>query len=472
MLLWLSIPCIIISQEWYRRTVIMDADFTGPTLETRQQDATYCVDVLLSSSVETERGYAMPGTHQAMWDELESRIDTFAQLVPGATNEARWSDLRRHLRFRDEWDLRDIIERDWPNVATAYRGPRSAVGDQDRLQQLAISIDNILFRAESTGEHAMSFTDEKDWDALSTAVSALQRELPALSRSPHWLPFRRHLRFGQAIDLRDIVEDDWPNVRRELVSTGPRRLRFVSIGEPVRGGQGKVIQAVDSVSRGLVAVKYLELYGSAESQAVQRRRFRRELRAHQLMVHPCIVPVFDTNIDSDPPSFVMPWCDASLADRFRSGPGLSYEQAINMILGLLHALQHCHDNEVIHRDIKPENILLHNGTWKLSDFGGARDLQSGSTQFTGSNYGTHAYAAPEQLADGHAVNGRADIYAMGKVLYFTLTGGVVPYPNELVDWNLMPAAWLDITRSCMEPIASNRPQSARAVIDAMQGKLR
>ncbi len=153
-----------------------------------------------------------------------------------------------------------------------------------------------------------------------------------------------------------------------------------------------------------------------------RVRFEREAKTIALLEHPAIVPVYDFGEEDGQPYFVMRFMPGgSLADRLKQGP-LSLQEAARIFERLAPALDEAHARNVIHRDLKPGNILFdqYNEPY-LSDFGIAK-LSEAQTSVTGSAIiGTPAYMSPEQ-AQGEAVDGRADIYALGVILFEMLTG--------------------------------------------------
>src|SRR5690606_9275515 len=111
----------------------------------------------------------------------------------------------------------------------------------------------------------------------------------------------------------------------------------------------------------------------------------------------------------------------SLAQRLQSGSPMSLVQKLDIVIQLLTGLHYAHEQGIVHRDVKPPNIwLLEDGTVKLLDFGIAKIAASTMTS-AGSVLGSAYYMAPEQVA-GRDVDGRADVFAAGVVLYEMLAG--------------------------------------------------
>jgi serine/threonine protein kinase len=144
-------------------------------------------------------------------------------------------------------------------------------------------------------------------------------------------------------------------------------------------------------------------------------------------------------VKGEQPYFVMPLADGSVRDLLRQHPnGLPEAEAIRIFVGVMEAVAYAHSEGVIHRDIKPENVLMMDNQPVLTDFGFGRRLFSDSATLTVANgaMGTWGYAAPEQLEDAHTVDYRADVYALGAVLYELLCG---KSPRFTIDLDAIPA---------------------------------
>ncbi|MFE3771353.1 protein kinase [Streptomyces sp. NPDC057579] len=193
-----------------------------------------------------------------------------------------------------------------------------------------------------------------------------------------------------------------------------------------RGGMGTVHRAIDHRLRRTVAVKLMspELAHHPESRA----RFQREAHAVAALNHPAVATIHDVGVEEDEegprPFLVMEYVAGStLAEALRTAP-LPVAQAITVACEVLDALDHSHQNGIVHRDIKPSNIMLTGSTTvKVLDFGIAKALAEAATRLTGSGVapGTPAYLSPEQIS-GVEIDHRADLYAMGCLLYELLTG--------------------------------------------------
>lgn len=193
-----------------------------------------------------------------------------------------------------------------------------------------------------------------------------------------------------------------------------------------RGGMGCVYKARQKHLDRLVALKILP--PELGDDPAFAERFTREARTLARLVHPNIVTIHDFGQTCGLSYLVMEYVDGmNLRERLQSD-GLSPAEVLPIIPRLCDALQYAHDEGVVHRDIKPENILFdRRGHVKLADFGLAKLVAAaagGETVLTQSRQtmGTPYYMAPEQWRSPHAVDHRADIYALGVVCYEMLTG--------------------------------------------------
>jgi serine/threonine protein kinase len=188
-----------------------------------------------------------------------------------------------------------------------------------------------------------------------------------------------------------------------------------------RGGMGAVYQGVQLSLARPVAIKLLSPDLAASPDFVSR--FQREARTLARLQHPGIVTVHDFGSTPDGHLyFVMEFVDGTDLQQVIQGAGLEPAQALELTLQVCEALQYAHSQGVIHRDIKPANVLLtQEGRAKLADFGLARPITLAPGMTAASMVmGTPGYMAPEQLAG--KIDHRADIYALGVMLYEMLTG--------------------------------------------------
>lgn len=238
------------------------------------------------------------------------------------------------------------------------------------------------------------------------------------------------------------------------------------------GGMGAVYRAeqIHPVRR-TVAVKLVKPgLGSANMLA----RFRAEQQALALMDHSNIARVLDagetTGSGAAGPFFVMELVEGTAIHRFCNDAGLTVRQRLELFLPVCQAVQHAHQKGVIHRDLKPGNVLVAIRDGRpvpfVIDFGVAKSIgerltDSAAETGAGVFIGSFDYMAPEQAALGSAaVDTRADVYALGAMLYELLTG-FVPHDRE----RLHRASALEIARVIQEeepPPASTRLAGPRA----------
>ena len=194
-------------------------------------------------------------------------------------------------------------------------------------------------------------------------------------------------------------------IERELDGGGMARL-FVA--EETSLGRKVVVKVLppDSVSPDSVA------------------RFNREARLAAGLQHPNIVPVLASGAFDDLRYYTMPLIEGeSLRQRIaRDGP-LPHGDVLAITRGMADALDHAHKSGIVHRDVKPENVMLSRGQALVTDFGIAQAVaREASITQTGMSVGTPAYMSPEQFYADSIVDARADVYAMGCVVYEMLTG--------------------------------------------------
>ncbi|WP_458096272.1 serine/threonine-protein kinase [Roseomonas sp. WA12] len=224
--------------------------------------------------------------------------------------------------------------------------------------------------------------------------------------------------------LRRLIAGSFEFGRESLLLAGRYDIRD-AIG---RGSFGTVLEAFDQSLHRLVAVKVMAVPpGDAEEQAELRARFRQEARAVGRLSHPGIVPVHDFGEQADTAWLVM---DLVIGDTLKSvldaGEPIPHAEASRITTQLLEALDYAHERDIVHRDIKPANILLTAdagdglGRVRLVDFGVAR-LGDSNVTTMGQMVGTLSTMSPEQVR-GDEVDLRADLWAVGVVLYHMLTG--------------------------------------------------
>ncbi|MFL6280700.1 MAG: protein kinase domain-containing protein [Vicinamibacterales bacterium] len=191
------------------------------------------------------------------------------------------------------------------------------------------------------------------------------------------------------------------------------------------GGMGVVYAARDERLQRTVALKTLS---SLANDPTARQRFWREARAAASVNHPNVCQIYEIGEDRDGALFIaMELLEGQvLSDRLRSGP-CSGSEAVSIGLAILAALSALHARGIVHRDLKPSNVFLTSHGVKLLDFGLARpdrDVAAAPAEELtrpGIVLGTPRYMAPEQIT-GDAIDGRADLFAVGAMLFEMLSG--------------------------------------------------
>jgi serine/threonine-protein kinase len=219
--------------------------------------------------------------------------------------------------------------------------------------------------------------------------------------------------------------------------------QYVLLDPLGEGGMGEVFKARHHKLDRLVAVKLIRKDHLGNPDAV--RRFHREIQAVAQLSHPNIVAAYDADQSGDLHFLVMEYVEGTDLSRMvrQCGP-LPIAHACEYIRQAALGLQHAFEKKMVHRDIKPANLLVSGagsggatsvGVLKISDLGLARwrrngNGESSSKELTreGAVLGTLDYVAPEQAADSHAVDIRADLYSLGCTFYLLLTGRV-PFPG-------------------------------------------
>jgi len=199
-----------------------------------------------------------------------------------------------------------------------------------------------------------------------------------------------------------------------------------------QGGMAAVYKAYDTRLEREVALKLIrtDLFGNAVLERILKR-FEREAKSMAKLDHPGIVKVFDYGEHKGSPYLVMQYLPSGTLKE-KLGKPVDCREAAQLLLPVARALAYAHAHGVLHRDVKPSNILINEREEAvLTDFGIAKLLEGeeGHTLTgTGVGVGTPEYMAPEQGL-GKDVDGRADVYGLGVVLYEMVTGRK-PYEAE------------------------------------------
>lgn len=233
------------------------------------------------------------------------------------------------------------------------------------------------------------------------------------------------------------------------------------------GGMGVVYLAKDNQLGRYVAIKRLKR--DALTSDEMRRRFLHEAKSIATLNHIHIVHVYGLGEDRDGPYIIMeyvpgppalspgksPPAPLSLADRVQKQGPFGLGEAADMGIKLCRAVEYAHHCGVIHRDIKPSNVLLdESGEPKVVDFGLARNLAAEMSHLTlpGEKMLSIGYGAPEQETDASTTDERADVYGLGALLYFSVTGQNPRYFRE----NSIPEALRPALMKALQPDRNKR----------------
>jgi len=249
-----------------------------------------------------------------------------------------------------------------------------------------------------------------------------------------------------------------------------------------RGGMGVVYLAREVRLDRLIALKLLP--PRLAVQPGPRERFLREARTAAKLSHPNIIPIYAVDEVQDYVFFAMAYVEGeTLTARVRRRGPLPPSEAARVLREVAWALSHAHTLGVIHRDVKPDNIMLEEATGRalVTDFGIAAQVTGAAGLDGGEVIGTPEFMSPEQ-ALGESVDAKSDLYALGIVAYFTLSGrlpfeGVKPSevlgkqvtqpPPPLGDVAGAPRRLIQAVERCLAKERDDRLESAAALADQL-----
>jgi serine/threonine protein kinase len=274
----------------------------------------------------------------------------------------------------------------------------------------------------------------------------------------------------------------------------PQLGRYVIESEIGRGAMGVVFKATDSVLQRVVAVKTVNMALEREHADKYEARFYQEARAAGGLNHPNIVTVYDAGKAGDVVYMAMEYIQGvELRTLLTEGQPMGVSQALSIAAQVAEGLAYAHQAGVVHRDIKPANIILSErggepDIAKVVDFGLVQNLavNDQDTVVSGNDIltGTPHYMSPEALLTPQASDPRGDLYALGAVAYYLLTGRHVFEGTsfaEIIGHHLhsepaapsvrlgrpVPPDLEAVVLQCLRKPAAERPQSARALRDAL-----
>ncbi|MGH6623822.1 MAG: serine/threonine protein kinase, partial [Burkholderiaceae bacterium] len=256
------------------------------------------------------------------------------------------------------------------------------------------------------------------------------------------------------------------------------------------GGMATIYLARHSLLKRPTAIKILKKHVATDEFI---HRFEREVQLASQLLHPNTVEIYDFGRTREgQPYYVMEYLDGvTLAELVAHSGPVPTGRAIHILRQVAAALREAHLRGMIHRDVKPENVMLcrrgEDDVVKLLDFGLVKNLEHADTRDITKQIkllGSPRYMAPERLLNPSDVDARSDIYALGAVAYFLLTGRsifdgddslaisnqVLHTPAPRVSASgiaAVPEAFDALIASCLEKDRARRPQSAQAFIEAL-----
>jgi eukaryotic-like serine/threonine-protein kinase len=259
--------------------------------------------------------------------------------------------------------------------------------------------------------------------------------------------------------------------------------RYAIQRELGHGGMATVFLARDLKHHRDVAIKVLD---PNLARSIASERFLREIGIAARLNHPHVLPLLDSGVAGveELPFYVMPLVTGeSLRDRLRRDGRLPLEEALRLAAEVTDALTYAHGHQVVHRDVKPDNIMLSGGHAVVMDFGIAKAVGEAREDATltgeGISLGTPAYMAPEQAAGEHTVDHRADVYAVGALLFEMLSGSP-PFagswqhivmekmakdaPSLSSRWPDAPAPVVRLVARCLSRDPAARPPTAESLL--------
>ncbi len=276
---------------------------------------------------------------------------------------------------------------------------------------------------------------------------------------PHgYVPELQSRRLGQVSTPHQVIE---------------RLTNYELVEEIGRGGFARVFRGIDTRSGAIVAVKM----ATSPSKPGDEKAIRREMDIYERIrniPNGHLLAVRDILVEDGRYALVMEYAEGgTLWDLMGGDTQEDARRAMDggtvrsIALEILDGLCALHENDIVHRDIKPENILRCDDNWKIADFGISKLTSSPVTGFTMQGAHSVPWSPPEQR-DGAVAHPSADIFAVGRVIAFLLTGSARPEDSSRV-----PADWRKVVEQCLATRPGDRPTAPqlRALIAAIQDEV-
>ena len=269
-----------------------------------------------------------------------------------------------------------------------------------------------------------------------------------------------------------------------------QRLGAYTLERPIsEGGMATIYLARHALLKRPTAIKILKKHVATDEFV---HRFEREVQLASQLLHPNTVEIYDFGRTREgQPYYVMEYLDGvTLAELVEHSGRVPPGRAIHILRQVAAALREAHERGLVHRDVKPENVMLcrrgEDDVVKLLDFGLVKNLEQADTRDITKQLklvGTPRYMAPERLVNPSDVDARSDIYALGAVAYFLLTGRPVfdgddslaisnqvlhtPAPRVRDAGVVVPDGLDDLIAACLQKERLRRPATAQAVVEAL-----
>ena len=310
-----------------------------------------------------------------------------------------------------------ITKRTGPGQILITRSVRETISGNPEFPCTSLGKVTIQGKAEKEDIFEVLWTDPAIYAALRENMTA------ALNRGELISP---------GLKLEELIQEPGSPVAGALPemashesasSSAPAAItvRYEILEELGRGGMGIVYKARDRETGEVVALKVLKP-DVANDDTIQER-FKNELRLARRITHKNVCRIYDFHRTGGTAYISMEFVDGeSLRGILRRFATLPIGKGLNFALQICAGLQEAHKEGVVHRDLKPENFMIDTGgNLEIMDFGIARSIDASMTLLPGAVVGTPAYMSPEQ-AEGRVADARADIYAVGLILYEMFTG--------------------------------------------------
>ena len=387
-----------------------------------------------------------------------------APLAPGIKVATGRRAAELFVELRDVARGRQVLDKLASQIAPGSDDERWAMG----VQRALLDVPPVTERPPA--QHAPSGGSAVPTIAMNLANAETTETLPDEAIAPR--EETEAYLGGSPVRNGDVplTTDGWPSgVPLGLAD------RYGDLERLGQGGNGVVFRAVDKLLGRPVVLKFM-IQGTMPSETA-RKYFLREVKLSASLNHPNIVHIYDMGNTDDVLWYAMEYVDGvPLTAHLAIGqPIKDIVFLMSVVDQLCAALDNAHAQGLVHRDIKPDNVLVANdGTVKLLDFGLARAMDEGFGEQS-VLAGTPYYMAPEQL-DGSTVDHRADIYALGVVLFRMFTGhlpfsdgnifvahAVEPVPDPRRYNRELPAEAVAVVMKAMAKKAQDRYPNCRQI---------